>query len=327
MQPDTYAAGIRRRYRTLPDEVRAWVEVQLDGPVVSVRDVRGGFSPGVAAVVSSERSGIFVKAVGSSVNADAIRFYLQEAEVTGRLPALTGLLAPLATAELHADGEQYAVITYPALDGHPPQHPWRPADLDACLGALRRLSAELTPSPWPPGPADTRILDFFDGWRQISADGADPWQADPWVGPRLAAFVDAEEELHAQLPGDTLSHTDLRADNIMLAAGQVWFVDWAHARNAAGWVDAAILLGDVIASRADLADGGEIDVAAVARRHHQLDEVPFTIVWTLQVALAGALHAMSRQPSPPGLPTIRPWQGSTAHTLLSWCRRHAPRDW
>ena len=30
------------------------------------------------------------------------------------------------------------------------------------------------------------------------------------------------------------------------AGDRVWFVDWAHAENAAAWVDAAILLNDVV---------------------------------------------------------------------------------
>jgi hypothetical protein len=193
--------------------------------------------------------------------------------------------------------------------------------MDLTLTALHRLSTELTPSPWP-GDAGHRLTDFLTGWRRIGEDPEDPWQADAWVRPRLARLLGVEDRLRPELYGDTLSHIDLRADNIMLTAERVWFVDWAHAQNAAPWVDVAILLGDVISSRADRSDGGDIDVRSVISQHPQLGAVPYPMVWGLQVVMAGALHAMSRQSTPSGLPTIRSWQGRTAETLLGWCERN-----
>jgi hypothetical protein len=107
----------------------------------------------------------------------------------------------------------------------------------------------------------------------------------------------------------------------------VWFVDWAHAENAARWVDGALLMADVIASRADLADGGAVGVTATLAGHRYFGGVRREAVWRLVVCLAGALHEFSRRASPPGLPTIRAWQASTSATLLAWCQREAPLDW
>lgn len=40
-------------------------------------------------------------------------------------------------------------------------------------------------------------------------------------------------------------HSDLRADNIVLAGGRVYFVDWPHASVGAPWVDLALFLPSV----------------------------------------------------------------------------------
>jgi hypothetical protein len=325
MQPPTYAAGVRLPYQGLPAAVQEWVESQIGEPVAEVRNASGGFSPGVAAVVASAGGRrLFVKAVGARVNADSLRFYRTEREVGSRLPRIDGVLTPLGGVDLDIDGESFTVIVYPALDGLSPRHPWRGADLARVLDALHHLTERLTPSPWPAAPTDQRWLEVFSGWQQIAADTDDPWRHDPWAAPRLMSLVAAEAELRTQLSGDTLSHTDLRADNLVLTEERVWFVDWAHAQNAARWVDPGFLMADVIASKADREDGGEIDVAAVLRQHRSYVGVPFATLWRLQLSLAGALHVLSRRPSPPGLPTIRRWQGPTAETLLAWCRRESP---
>jgi aminoglycoside phosphotransferase (APT) family kinase protein len=144
---------------------------------------------------------------------------------------------------------------------------------------------------------------------------------------RAADLVAAEDQTRAELAGNTLSHTDLRADNLVVAGDRVSFVDWAHAQNAAPWVDATLLMADVVASGADLADGGEIDVVETLRQHPALAAGSFEQSWRLILAAAGALHGFSTQPSPPGLPTLRAWQAATSDTWLHWCQRAAPPSW
>lgn len=325
MQPPSYAAGVRRRYLDLPAEVHAWVNAQLGEPADTVRDMHGGFSPGVAAVVSNRIRSLFVKAVGSAVNAESLRLYQVEREVASRIPDIDGILKPMSWADLDVDGETFAVMVFPALDGDTPTHPWRRVDLGEALEALQAISMKLTPSPWPTDASDHRLPQFLTGWTQIATDSEDPWLTDPWITTHLQALISAQDLLKPQLAGQTLTHTDLRADNIVMTSERVVFVDWAHARNAASWVDTAILIGDVIASRADLADGGDIDIAGLIRDHPPLRVVRYETVWQLIVALAGALHSLSRRPGPPGLPTIRFWQGLTADVLMSWCQRESPR--
>ena len=325
MQPDTYAAGVRQRYEELPPAVHDWVALQLGAPVVTVQNKVGGFSPGAAAVVSDGQGHeLFVKGGGAGVNPDSVSLYTREAENGLRLPAVEGIVTPLAAARLEVEAAAFQVIVYPALPGSTPRHPWQTSELTVVLDALDQLSRRLTPSPWPASAADEALLGFFHGWEAIAAGGHHPWHDGAWVRPRLGQLVDVEQQVLAALPGDTLTHIDLRADNIIRSGDQVWFVDWAHAQNCASWVDAAILIGDVITSRADRGDGGSIDVAEVIRGHPSLHAAPFETVWGLQLCLAGAMHTMSRRPDPPGLPTIRGWQGRSAETLLGWCRRESP---
>ena len=328
MQPPTYAAGVRRLFEDLPAAVTQWVAGQLGGPVEEVRNVHGGFSPGVAAVVRSATGrALFVKAVGSHVNAGSVTFYRREGEQSARLPDLDGIVRPVAWTEMDVADEAYVVLAFPALEGAPPPHPWRPDHLEAALDALQALSEKLTPFPGGDLAVPPRLPQFFGSWERIVADTDDPWHDVAWVRDRRSALVAAEAQLRDELAGDTLSHTDLRADNLVISAGRVWFVDWAHAENAARWADGALLMADVIASRADLADGGEVDVTATLHGHRYFSGVSSEAVWRLMVGLAGALHEFSREPSPPGLPTIRGWQHSTSVTLLGWCQREAPVDW
>lgn len=323
--PATYARGVRRPYRLLPSSVRRWVETQLGEEVSAVRDAVGGFSPGTAATVTgSTGRELFVKAVDGALNAESLRLYQVEREVTARLPRAAGICLPSGAVDLEVDGQTYAVLVFPAVDGTTPPHPWDPATSLRVLDALADLRDALTPSPWPPSADDARLVRFFERWSHIAECPDDPWRDDPWISPRLDRILAAEEVLRAEIPGTTLSHTDLRADNVVVTAERVWFVDWAHARNAAPWLDAALLISDVIASGSDRGDGGDLDVAALVRSHRAFADTDWQVVWRCLLGLAGALHHQSRQPAVPGLPTIRDWQGLTAQAVLRWCVREAP---
>ncbi|MFC7624225.1 phosphotransferase [Microlunatus sp. GCM10028923] len=320
--PATYAVGVRRPYLDLPAEVRAWVDRTLGEPVAEVADKQGGFSPGVAAVVTGAGGrSLFIKAVGSAVNPDAIRMYREEQQHSARLPEIDSVPRTVATAEIEVGDEQYAVSALPAIDAAPPPHPWNLADANRAFDTIAELGDRLTPSPWPEESTDD-LPRFFLGWRDLGGD--DPWLADPWIAERAARFAALEADTVAQMAGDTLSHTDLRADNLLFGTDRVWVVDWAAAQNAARWIDPALLLGDLVVSRADVGDGGEIDVARFAIEHPALRDVPFALNWAGVLCLAAALHRFSLRPAPPGLPTIRPWQARCADTMIAWCRRTEP---
>ncbi len=324
--PDTYAAGVRLPSRELPREVVAWLEGELGGRVVHHDDKRGGFSPGVASVITVESGRrAFVKAVGASINPDAIGFMRAEAAQAVRLPDLPGLLRPLVTADLVADGDEWCVALFPVIDGRPPHHPWRPDEARRVLDAVDELTSSLTPSPWPGDPGrDDKYDVFFRGWSRIAAHPDDPWHGNPWVAIHLDRLVALEGAGRAALRGDTLSQRDLRADNILLTDDTVWIVDWAHAGNTARWFDGLVLLADVVASRADIGDGGALDVAELLRTHPALATADEPVQWGIIAGLAATLHRFAQAAAPPGLPTIRTWQGQTAEDILRFVIRALP---
>jgi hypothetical protein len=322
-QPDTYAAGVRLPYAALPDAVAMWIELNLGGPIVRVEDRAGGFSPGVAAVIEADNGQrAFVKAVARSLNADAVTFHRREATAVAALPALGCVPPLLATTEITFRDDLWVVTLVAAVDGAPPRHPWTSRDTDLVFDSVAALGEALTPSPWPAEPRRDRRFDpFFTGWQQLAEDPDDPWHGDPWVGAHLDELVKAESALREALPGDTLVHRDLRADNVLIDGDHVWFVDWPHAGNAAAFFDPALLIGDVIASGADLADGGEVDVLRFVEGHRAFSGVDPALVYSGVAALAAALHRFSLEPAPPGLPTLRSWQQRVSSRLFAFTTR------
>lgn len=317
MHEASFPIGVRTPFADLPADVLAWVEDQLGGPVIDVRDTRGGFSPGATAVVRSAARSGFVKAVGNGTNDKALTLARLERDVHRRLPDIEGILRPLAETDLEIGDESWSAMLFPALEGAPPRHPWGVRDVERVLAELERTTARLTPSPWPADDVSDGLRSFLGRWTVVADTPDDPWHRDRWVAEHLDGLLAAETELVAALPGDTLCHTDLRADNIVLTADRVWFIDWAHARTAADWLDPLMLCCDLIASGADRADGGEIDLPRLLAEHPCLTSASPQI----RTAMIGAMHVLAQGPDVPGLPTIRGWQRLTADRLLTFLKR------
>lgn len=323
MQPASFAAGVRGHFPDLPVEVRAWVTDQLGGTITDVEEKRGGFSPGVTAVVRTAARSGFVKAVSDGFNPQSLQLARNERDRHDRLPDIDGVLRPEATTELVIGDETWSVMIFPALVGRAPSHPWTEDDAARVLAEMERLSALLTPSPWPAEEA-AGLSGFFSRWDVVASDPDDDWHQDPWVSARLAELTVAEKHLQEALTGNTLTHTDLRADNIVLTADRVWFIDWAHARTAARWLDPLMLFTDLIVSGADVGDGGELDLMAMLREQPCFAEIAPEIRWSVLAGVAGAMHVACQRPPVEGLPTMRPWQRLTSERLLIFLKRYAP---
>ena len=155
------------------------------------------------------------------------------------------------------------------VDGANPARPWRQADLDACLDALRGGRRRARPRRRTGWALDT-IADEF-------ADMAGFWDHVRATQPGLphleeaAALAGRFAEVAA---GDTVVHTDVRDDNFLIGAdGKVWMCDWNWPVLGAAWLDSLFMLigprGDgldvepVIAARPLLRD-----VPRRAHRHH-----------------------------------------------------------
>lgn len=322
--PDSYARGVRLPWAGLPPEVRGWVAEQLGGAVTEVENRLGGFSPGCAAVVGTATRRVFCKAVSDRPNATSLELYRRERVRFAALPDHPTVPKPLGGTDLSVDGATWSVTLLPALPGQPPAHPWTEPQARLVFDRWADLSRTLTGHAGAGLPDSADLVGFFDRWPGLLADANDPWSLRPWVRERAERLVAGAEQVQREVVGTVPAHTDLRADNVLVGtavdgvAPMVWFVDWAEARTAAPWVDAALLAADLVVSGADRSQGGSMDVLGFLAGHPATAGTDPALHLQLFAALAATLHRLSRSPAQPGLPTIRAWQDRCAERLLEF---------
>jgi aminoglycoside phosphotransferase (APT) family kinase protein len=306
----TSASGVRIGWTDLPLDVRGAVEAIVGGAVVEAVSQVGGFSPGTAdrvRTVDGRRA--FVKAVSPALNERSVELHRREARVTAALPARVPAPRLLGCYD---DGEWVALVLED-IEGRHPATPWASEELDRVLTVLEDLAALLTPPPLPGVESAADFLaEHFAGWHRICADP--PADLHPWAARHLDELRALADRGLAALTGDTLVHTDIRADNILLSPdGTVTIIDWPWACRGPAWLDTLLLL---INSRLY----GAHDTHTLLTKHAAVtgaDPQDFIAVLT---SIAGFFTDAARQPPPKGLPTVRAFQRAQADTVLSWLR-------
>ena len=302
----------------LPDALRGHVENHLGAPVVAAVTQHGGFSPGVAArLTSAAGRRVFVKAVGPEPNAESPAIHRAEARIAAALPP--GVPAPRLLAAFDEDG--WVALVFEDVDGAMPAQPWAPAELDRVLAAVTDLARTLTPAPdGVAPPLGVRAGDTFHGWRRLAAAARrgddDLAGLDPWARRHLADLAALESEWEAAAEGATLNHGDLRADNLLLTADRVVVVDWPWASVGAPWFDLLALLPSV------RMQGGP-PPETVFDRHSVAAGADPAAVTAVLAAVTGYFVGHSRMPDPPGLPTVRAFQAAQGRAALAWLRTRA----
>ncbi|MBY8882881.1 phosphotransferase family protein [Actinacidiphila acidipaludis] len=299
----------------LPDALRTAVERHLGAPVVRADTQQGGFSPGVAArLTSATGERVFVKAVGPRPNAESAGIHRAEARIAAALPP--DVQAPRLLAEFDRDG--WVVLVFEDVEGAMPAQPWVPDELDRVLAAVADLARTLTPAPDGVAPAlGVRAADTFQGWRRLAAaarhrddhlDGLDPW-----ARRHLYDLAALESGWETAAEGTTLNHGDLRADNLLLTADRVMVVDWPWASVGAVWFDLLAMLPSV------RMQGGP-PPETVFDRHPVAEGADPAAVTAVLAAVSGYFVGQSRLPDPPGLPTVRAFQAAQGRAALAWLR-------
>lgn len=300
----------RLEWAELPPHVREAVNGLLGSAVVSAANQSGGFSPGLAARVRcADGSRAFVKAVGTRINPDSPDLYRAEAKVAAALPASAQAPALRGTFD---DGEWIALV-FDEIDGRMPAAPWRPDELLRVLQAVAGLSTALTPCPVADVPlASEALRSNLLAFTRLATDP--PGDLDGWALRHLDRLAELAATTLDHVDGDTLVHCDLRVDNVLLTPdGRVWFVDWPWAFRGAAWIDTAVLLVNVALHGHDPEPylAGNPLFAGADPLH----------VTGLLAGLAGMFAEASRRPDPPGLPTVRAFQGAQEGVTLAWVRR------
>ena len=232
----------RPRWYDLPAPVRVEAEHRFEAAVTDEWPQTGGYTPGVASRLElSDGRRVFLKAIPARHR--LVGTYRNEAAVAACLPI--GVPAPHLWWSADIDGWWLAV--FDDIDGgHPDVSPGS-VQLPAVLATVAALDAMLTPCPHPTAPlVAAEFGPLFTGWRTLAEQptaGLDAWSA-----THLDELDNLESQCLEAMAGDTLLHTDLRPDNLMIGHddGQVLVIDWAWPARGAAWVDVAFLVPQLI---------------------------------------------------------------------------------
>ncbi len=291
--------GNRLAWAEVPAHVRRTVEDAV-GPVVHAADQPGGFSPGCASrLLLADGRRVFVKAVGLERNAFSPDMHRREARLAPHVPGPELIFT-------HDDGDWVALV-FADVAGRTPALPWRPDEWQRVFDAVVRL-CDRDGSALP---FVGRHDEAFSGWRQSARQP--PPDLDPWALANLDRLARAESEWTEAVRGTALLHGDLRADNVLLTDDDVVFVDWPHAASGAPWADLVFLLPSVAMQ------GGPSPEDVWQASPYATTADPDAVTAVL-AAVAGFFVHSSRQPPPPGLPSLRAFQAAQGVCAVDWLR-------
>lgn len=305
----TTASGVRISWPDLPEPVRQWAEAVMGGPVVEHHSQAGGFSPGTAdRVVTDSGFRAFVKAVSTAQNEHSPGLHRREADVVEELP-----VSPLISRLLgrYDDGDWVALV-FADVAGRTPILPWTAVEIEAVMATLSQLATDLTPTPSHRLPRLVEDIEQpFGGWARLQEHR--PAHLDPWVADHLDQLVRLAARGRSALAGDTVVHTDIRADNLLIGPdGSVTVVDWPWGSTGAAWFDRLCLVINI-----DLYGGHDADLLV----EDHLGALPAGDITAVLAGMCGYLTDAARQPPASGLPTLRAFQAAPATSTLTWLRR------
>ncbi|WP_170957795.1 phosphotransferase [Brachybacterium timonense] len=308
----------RLSWDDLPHALRASIEEGVLGaPVIDVRSCSGGFSRSTAEIVRSTKGQeLFVKAIRELENPETARLNRIEAATLSRLPS--AVPAPrLLTVLTHDD---WIVLVTEVAPGCMPETPWTSRQLETVLTALDSLQQAVTPCPLGDVPTLVATLgpDML-GFERVTEDP--PEGLDPWIQSRLPRLCLSARAGIAALEGDTLCHSDLRSDNILITErGVVTLVDWAWACRGSRVADALQLLSSVEDPCGTLDVSGLVD--GVLARH----DIAPTVGTDVLVGILGFFVDAARKPVDPGLPTLQAHRRRARDSLLTLVQSRWDRE-
>ncbi|MFD5143564.1 phosphotransferase [Streptomyces sp. NPDC058401] len=313
-------ATVRPAWGSLSPEVRAHVERELGAEVARARSCGDGFSPGLASrLLLADGRRVFLKGIHAA-HPWAPR-YADEIAVTTALPAGIGPRVWWTAAPEESGGWWWL-----CLEDVPGTHPVLApgaAGTERAVAAVETALRRLTPSPvGGTRPAVRVVGPWLTGWSALRT--APPAGLDPWARRRLDRLAAIERDWWPASHGDTLLHWDLHTANMLhrpadgrvadgSAGGEVVLVDWSYRLHGAAWIDAAVLVPQLILGGHTPAQAEQ----ATARLPRPADPAVLT---GFAAGLAGLWTACSHRPPPAADPSLRAHHARTADATLSWLR-------
>jgi aminoglycoside phosphotransferase (APT) family kinase protein len=215
----------------------------------------------------------------------------------------------------HYDQGDWIALVFSDVDGRHPHLPWRSNDLTRVLDTvysftqtpLNADALELLPH------LGIQRAYSFQGWDRLRDDHDE--SLDPWAVSNFDALADLSKEASSSVVGNSLVHTDLRADNLLLTEdGSVTVVDWPWAAIGARWFDALTILIDVRVYDPNF------DVEVVIAQHPVFSSATHYELNTAIAGLAGYFIDAARQTAPQGIPTLRSFQKQEGIAALNWLK-------
>lgn len=192
----------RIQWEDLPDPLKDAISART-GPIISGRAVTDGQNSPLAAIVETRDGKIFVKGLPSDS-----RLVITQAREAAAAPLVKGI-SPELLWQFNDAG--WNVLGFEHIEGRAADYSPGSRDIDLVIHLMEALAGiEIPPEPGPWKRVETRLRTYVD-------DPAD-------------ALIFA---------GQTLTHTDWMPDNVLIAHGQAWLIDWAWATPAVAWTDPA----------------------------------------------------------------------------------------
>ncbi|WP_426245295.1 phosphotransferase family protein [Nocardioides sp. LHG3406-4] len=291
----------RLEWRFLLPHVRDLIERHCGSPVVDAASAGGGFTPGFASVLTCEDgSRHFVKAASGKAQRLFAESYRREALVRSALPD-----AVPAPALLWSHDSDWMVLGLEYVEARAPRRPWRSDEVDATLDALETCAELLTPAPETL--RDETAVDEFASWparwERVRATRQDL--------PHLDEAAALAGSYAAAVVGDTLSHTDVRDDNVLIRPdGVALLCDWNWPVVGADWLDTVFLLMGL------RGDGLDVEKLLASRRLTR--DVPADHIDALLALAAGYFLSSADEPVPPTSPHLRDHQRWYGEACWGW---------
>ncbi|UVJ39492.1 phosphotransferase [Arthrobacter sp. CJ23] len=295
----------------LPLRVQAGIEQILGDRVTAATGQQGGFSPGTADRVRTVSGGrAFIKAVSPQLNEQSPAIHRKEAAVTGALADTVPAPRLIGTYD---DGEWVALVLSD-VEGRHPHIPWRLSELTIVLDALLRLARTPVPAALENLPTlEKELSEAFNAWSRIRSDP--PEDCDSWVLRNLESLEGLALSGLKDLGGDSLVHTDIRADNILITPNNTAvLVDWPWACVGSSWIDALSALINVRVF------DPMFDVESVLQSHAAFATVRPDSVDRVLAGLGAYFTDAARLAPPPGLPSLRTFQRQQSEAVVRWLR-------